>query len=68
MCHQVESKLVGPAFTEIAKKYPGKTQYLSGKIIQGGTGVWGGITMPAQSLSIEDATTIARWLASGAKH
>ena len=68
MCHQMDAKLVGPAFTEIAKKYPGKTQYLSGKIINGGSGVWGAVTMPAQSLSPEDAAAIARWLASGAKH
>jgi cytochrome c551/c552 len=68
VCHSLDSKSVGPAFTEVAKKHPGKTSYLTGKIINGGSGVWGSMPMPAQSLSVEDATTIARWLATGAKH
>lgn len=68
MCHNIDSPLVGPAFVEVAKKHTGKTPYLVGKIINGGAGVWGSIPMPAQSLSVEDATAIARWLAAGAKH
>jgi cytochrome c551/c552 len=65
-CHAMERKLVGPGFQEIAKKHAGKTDYLAGKIKSGGTGVWGGIPMPAQALSEADAKVIAAWIAQGA--
>jgi cytochrome c551/c552 len=66
-CHAVDNKIVGPSFKEIAKKYPGQADYLSGKIKSGGSGVWGPIPMPAQSLSEAEAKTIAVWLAAGAE-
>jgi cytochrome c551/c552 len=65
-CHAIDKKVLGPSFMEIAKKYPGKADYLTGKIKSGGSGVWGPIPMPAQSLSQTDAKTIATWLAAGA--
>jgi len=65
-CHALDKKLVGPGFQEIAKKHAGKVDYLAGKIKSGGSGVWGPIPMPAQSLSDAEAKTIAAWLASGA--
>ena len=68
-CHGVENKIVGPAFRDIAKKYGDRTDavaYLSGKIRSGGSGLWGAIPMPEQSLSEADARTIAQWLAAGA--
>ena len=65
-CHGMNQKIVGPAFSDIAKKYPGNTAYLSQKIKLGGSGVWGAIPMPAQSLSDADAATLASWLANGA--
>jgi cytochrome c len=65
-CHAMDKKLVGPSFQEIAKKHAGKVDYLAGKIKAGGSGVWGPIPMPAQSLSDADAKTIAVWLSSGA--
>jgi cytochrome c len=52
--------------TEIAKKYPGKVDYLAVKIKAGGSGVWGAIPMPAQDISEADAKIIANWLANGA--
>lgn len=64
-CHSVEQKLVGPAFKEIAAKYKSKADaesYLNGKIRSGGTGVWGQIPMPAQTLSEAEAGSIAKWL------
>lgn len=64
-CHAMDTKLVGPAFSAIAKKHAGKTDYLAGKIKAGSTGVWGAIPMPPQSLSESDAKTIAAWLAAG---
>ena len=70
-CHAVESKLIGPSFAEVAKKYEkqdDKVSYLLGKIRQGGVGVWGSIPMPAQTVDEADAKAIAEWLGSGASH
>lgn len=64
-CHGMDQKLVGPSFIEIARKYPGKTDYLTGKIRAGGSGVWGAIPMPPQSLGEDEARSIAQWLANG---
>ena len=65
-CHGVDKKIVGPGFNEIAKKYPGKVDYLAGKIKAGGAGVWGPIPMPAQNIGEADAKVIANWIAAGA--
>ena len=65
-CHGVSQKIVGPAFTDIAKKHAGKTDYLAAKIKSGGSGVWGLTPMPAQTLSDAEARVIATWLAAGA--
>jgi len=65
-CHGIDKKIVGPAYTDVAKKYPDKADYLAKKIKEGGSGVWGPIPMPPQNLSDADAGAIARWLASGA--
>ena len=62
----MSNKIVGPAYTDIAKKYSGQVDYLAAKIKSGGAGVWGPIPMPAQALSAADAKTIAVWLAAGA--
>ncbi|WOX04741.1 c-type cytochrome [Microbulbifer pacificus] len=65
-CHQIDSKLVGPAFTAVAEKYAGQDDavvYLSRKIRQGGSGVWGGFMPPMAQLSEANAEEIARWLA-----
>jgi len=69
-CHGVDNKIVGPAFRDIAKKYGERgdaVSYLSAKIRSGGSGLWGTIPMPAQSLSEADARIIAQWLAAGAR-
>jgi len=65
-CHGVEKKIVGPGIQEIARKHPGKADYLLGKIRQGGVGVWGPIPMPAQNLPEADAKVLAEWIARGA--
>ena len=65
-CHGMSGKLVGPGFDDIAKKHAGQADYLAGKIISGGEGVWGNVPMPAQSLPAVDAKAIATWLAAGA--
>jgi cytochrome c len=67
-CHGMDNKIVGPGFSEIAKKYAGRADaaaYLAGRIKAGGTGVWGNIPMPPQVLGESDAKSIAQWLADG---
>jgi len=66
-CHAIDRKVLGPSWIDIAKKHEGKTDYLAGKIRSGGTGAWGAIPMPPQTLSEAEAKTIAGWLAAGAK-
>ena len=65
-CHGIDKKIVGPAFTDIYKKYPDKTDYIAKKIKSGGGGVWGPIPMPSQNLSEADALAIAQWITNGA--
>ncbi len=69
-CHAIETKVVGPALRDVAKKYgsrPDAVDHLMKQIVSGGAGVWGPIPMPAQSLPSADAQAIAKWLAEGAK-
>ncbi len=65
-CHAQTSKVVGPSFADIAAKHAGKIDYLAGKIKSGGSGLWGAVPMPPQSLSDPEAQSIAAWLAAGA--
>jgi S-disulfanyl-L-cysteine oxidoreductase SoxD len=68
-CHGMDTKIVGPGFAEIARKYAGRADreaYLAGKIVSGGSGVWGAIPMPPQTLPAEEVKVIAAWLAAGA--
>ncbi len=67
-CHKSDVKLVGPAFIEVAKKYPAKEAsytLLAGKIIKGGSGTWGQIPMsPHPSVSQSDAKKMAEYILS----
>ncbi|MFV8360724.1 c-type cytochrome [Flavobacterium sp. LS1P3] len=67
-CHKLDKKLIGPSYLDIAKKYPSNDKniaYLSGKIIKGGSGVWGTIPMSAHSsLKKTDATSMAKYILS----
>ena len=65
-CHAMDTKVLGPSFSAIAQKHAGKVDYLASKIKGGGSGVWGAIPMPAQTLTESDARIIAAWLAAGA--
>jgi len=48
-CHKIDETLTGPAYREVANKYAGTSDtvvnYLAGKIISGGSGVWGRVYM-----------------------
>lgn len=67
-CHHKINKLIGPAYTEIAKKYPNNEKnvtYLADKIIKGGSGVWGKIPMtPHPKISPSDAKLMAKYILS----
>lgn len=67
-CHGIERKVVGPAFKDVAAKYrTDKTavDHLTLKIKQGGSGVWGKVTMPANpQVSDADARKLAVWILS----
>jgi cytochrome c len=68
-CHTLDVRAVGPAFTDIAKRYnglPGSAALLAGRIINGSTGVWGtDNNMPAHpSMKRSDATAIANYILS----
>jgi S-disulfanyl-L-cysteine oxidoreductase SoxD len=64
-CHAIDTRIVGPSWSEIAKKHEGKAGYIAAKIRSGGSGVWGAIPMPPQTLSDDEASRIASWLAGG---
>ena len=69
-CHGVSNKIVGPALNDVARKYAGRADgaaYLEQRIVDGSSGVWGSIPMPAQALPRVDAQAIALWLAQSAK-
>jgi S-disulfanyl-L-cysteine oxidoreductase SoxD len=64
-CHAVDSKVLGPSFREIGQKYAGKSDaagYLSGKIRNGASGVWGSVPMPGQALPDADMAVVVKWL------
>lgn len=67
-CHQVDTKSIGPSFTDVAKRYEknkGAMDYLSNKIIRGGGGVWGETPMAAHpNLKQDDAKLIVTWIMS----
>jgi S-disulfanyl-L-cysteine oxidoreductase SoxD len=67
-CHAMSTKVLGPSFKDIARKYEkrsGAATYLAGKIKLGGGGVWGAIPMPPSSISETDAKRISQWLTTG---
>ncbi len=67
-CHAVATKLVGPAYKDVAAKYAGKKDaesMLAAKIIKGGSGSWGAIPMPANpQVSDADARILVKWILS----
>ncbi|MCY7386685.1 MAG: c-type cytochrome [Burkholderiales bacterium] len=68
-CHQIDKRLLGPSFQEIAAKYKadnGAESRLSEKVKTGGSGVWGAIPMPPSALRDEDIRALVRWILSGA--
>jgi cytochrome c len=65
-CHAIGSKLVGPAFKDVAAKYAGQKDAearLAAKVIKGGAGVWGPVPMPANTqVSDAEAHALVKWV------
>lgn len=65
-CHKQSAKAIGPAFEEVRRKYQYTSrtiQYVAYKIINGGSGAWGQVPMPANSsISQQDAIYFAHWV------
>ena len=65
-CHAVDTKLVGPAFKEVAAKYASDKEAaakLATKIQKGGVGAWGQIPMPANpQVNDAEAKQLATWV------
>lgn len=67
-CHQIGAKLIGPSYLDVAAKYdntPANVDLLAGKIIDGGSGVWGEIPMAAHpGMSTENAKKMVAYILS----
>ncbi|CAD5107158.1 c-type cytochrome [Zestomonas carbonaria] len=64
-CHNLNMKLVGPAFQDVAGKYAGQADavdHLATSIKKGSQGIWGPIPMPPNAVTEEEAKTIAEWI------
>ena len=67
-CHAVSSKVVGPAFKEVANRYAGQGEAedkLVQKVLKGGSGTWGAVPMPANpQVSETEAKILVKWVLS----
>ncbi len=64
-CHGIDKKKVGPAYTEVAKRYAGKegaVDELVKSIVKGSMGKWGSIPMAPQPVSEQEAKVLAEWI------
>ncbi|HZX32499.1 MAG TPA: c-type cytochrome [Rhodocyclaceae bacterium] len=66
-CHAIGSKLVGPAYKDVAAKYAGDAgaaARLAAKVKAGGKGVWGEIPMPPNNVTDDEAAKLVAWVLS----
>lgn len=67
-CHSVNRPFMGPALHDVAAKYADRSDaasYLAHKILEGSTGVWGPVPMPANTqLTPDQAASLAGWILS----
>lgn len=65
-CHQVEQKLVGPAYLEVAEKYrndPAALEASVQRVMKGSSGVWGPIPMlPHATHTADEIHQMVRWV------
>ena len=67
-CHAAATKLVGPAYKDVAAKYAGQKDAeakLVAKVMKGGSGSWGAVPMPANpQVSEAEAKALVKWIMS----
>ena len=67
-CHKINQRSVGPAFQDIAKRYPANQVYidmLAQKVIMGGSRSWGyPIMNPHPKLKLEEARIMVSYIMS----
>jgi cytochrome c len=65
-CHEVDKKLIGPAFVDVAAKYRGDAKaaaILKEKVKKGGAHVWGEAAMPPNvGVSDADVDALVDWM------
>jgi cytochrome c len=65
-CHKIDEMLTGPAYRDVANKYPNDdstVNRLAAKIIAGGRGVWGTVPMtPHPTISVDDAKAMVQYI------
>ncbi len=65
-CHAAATKLVGPAYKDVAAKYAGQKgaeDKLVAKVMKGGSGAWGPVPMPANpQVSEAEARSLVKWV------
>ena len=77
-CHQIDKKLVGPAYQDIAKKYKASDEARLIERVTKGTAATGGqvwkeinggvVPMPPNAaVKPEDVKTLVKWILAGAK-
>ena len=64
-CHQVDKKVVGPSYKDVAKKYTAKDEAaLVEKVMKGTKGTWGPVPMPPNKVTQEEAKKLVTWILS----
>jgi len=69
-CHQVDKKVLGPAYKEVSTKYKGNAKaadLLMQKVRNGGSGTYGPIPMPPnpkEKISDEELKNLIGWILS----
>jgi cytochrome c len=62
-CHQVDKKVVGPAYRDVAKKNQ-SAEVLAKSIKAGSRGKYGPVPMPANRVTDAEAAKLAAWINS----
>jgi cytochrome c len=67
-CHKINEKVIGPAFADVAAKYPpteANIDTLANKVIRGGKGNWGDVPMASHpTLAVNDAKEMVKYILS----
>ncbi len=65
-CHQIDKKVLGPSYKEVAAKYKGNAgaeAMLVKKVKDGGKGAWGDMVMPPNAhVKDADIAAIVKWI------